>query len=65
MIKNFTIIPHYNDQDIDYAINVLDATIKFKKFHRETVYLIKDGGWVWYDSDKRCVIDYKDCVVIK
>jgi peptidase E len=65
MIKKITIVPHYNDQDINYAVNILDATMKFKKFHRETVYLIKDGGWVWYNSDIHSIIEYKDCVVIK
>lgn len=64
-IKNFVIIPHYNDNDIDFAINVLNAAYKFKKFHREKVYLIRDGGWVWYDSDKGKVIKEYNCVTIE
>ena len=65
LIKNFVFIPHYNDEDIDQAVNVLDATYKFKKFHREKVYLVRDGGYVWYDTEKRKIIEYKNCVVIE
>ena len=64
LIKNFSVIPHYNDDNVDQAINVLDATFKFKKFHREKVFLMRDGGYVWYDSDINKVVKFENCIVI-
>lgn len=64
-IKNFVIIPHYNDDDIDFAMNVLNAAIRFKKFHKEKVYMVRDGGWVRYDSEKKKIISYKDCFIVE
>ena len=64
LIKNFTVIPHYNDDDVDHAMNVLDAAFKFKKFHREKVFLMRDGGYVWYDSDTNKVVEFENCVLI-
>ena len=64
MIKDFVIIPHYNKDDKKIRKSIISSTRKFKKFHREKVYLIEDGGWVWYDTESKKVIDYKDCDII-
>jgi peptidase E len=63
MTKGFVIIPHYNEEDNKQAQKILASTRKFKKFHKEKVFLIKDGGWVWYDHDKKKIIAYKDCSI--
>ncbi len=64
MIKDFVIIPHYNKNDKKIRKNIIVATRRFKKLHREKVYLIEDGGWVWYDTESKKVVDYKDCDII-
>ena len=63
-IKDFVIIPHYS-QDAYNFIDILKSTVRFRKFHKKTVYLVNDGGWVWYDSDTEQVIAYKDCKKIR
>ena len=65
MIKDFVIIPHYNYEDKKMRKNIIESTKRFKKFHREKVYLIKDGGWVWYDTESKKVIGYKDCRIVE
>lgn len=62
-IKDFVILPHYSQEAYNFT-DIIKSTCKFKKFHREKVFLVKDGGYVWYDSDKRKVIDYYDCVTV-
>ena len=64
MIKDFVIIPHYNKNDKKIRKNIIAATRRFKKLHREKVYLIEDGGWVWYDTESKKVVGYKDCDII-
>ena len=64
MIKDFVIVPHYNKDDKKIRKSIISSTRKFKKLHREKVYLIEDGGWVWYDTESKKVIDYKDCDII-
>ena len=64
LIKDFVIIPHYNYSDKKIKRNILESTKRFKKFHWEKVYLVKDGGWVWYDTENRKVVQYKDCSII-
>jgi peptidase E len=60
LYNNFTIIPHLNKEN---RIEVVKATRKFKRKHREKVFLIKDGGWVWYNTDKKKIIKTKDCYI--
>jgi peptidase E len=64
MIKDFVIIPHYNKEDKKMRRSIVSSTRKFKKLHREKVYLVEDGGWVWYDSDAKKIIDCKKCSII-
>ena len=64
-INNFVIIPHYNKDDKDIGLKILNATSKFRRLHREKVFLIQDGGWVWYDSETRKIKEYKDCIIIR
>jgi peptidase E len=62
-IKDFVILPHYSQEAYNFT-DIIKSTCKFKKFHKEKVFLVKDGGYVWYDSNKRKVIDYHDCVIV-
>jgi peptidase E len=62
MIKNFVVIPHYTDEP-KQKLKIINSTRKFKRRHRETVYLIYDGGWVWYDSKTKMVKAYKNCQI--
>jgi peptidase E len=64
-INKFVIIPHYNKDDVEAGLKILNATCKFRKFHREKVFLVQDGGWVWYDSETKKIVDYKDCRIIR
>lgn len=63
-IKDFAIIPHYNPWDVRQKLRILNAVKKFKRIHREKVYLINDGGWVWYDSKANKIIETKHCTMI-
>ena len=58
--NNFTIIPHVNSEN---RLEIVRCTRKFKRRHREVVFLVKDGGWVWYNSDKKKIIKVKDCYI--
>lgn len=62
LYNNFTILPHLNKNN---KMEVVKATKKFKRKHKEKVLLIKDGGWVWYNSETDRIILMKDCVVYK
>lgn len=62
MTKGFVIIPHFNPNDKKQGKKILASVRRFKRFHKESVYLIKDGGWVWYDSKKK-IRGYKDCYI--
>ena len=64
MIKKFVIIPHYNKEDRLMEKRILRSTYKFKRLHKETVYLVEDGGWVWYDSDSKQIRGYNKCDII-
>ena len=64
-INDFVIIPHYNKEDKDMGLKILNATSKFRRIHREKVFLVQDGGWVWYDSETRKIKEYKDCTIIR
>jgi peptidase E len=61
-IKDFVIIPHYNPWDHKQKIKILNSCRKFKRLHKEKVYLIKDGGWVWYNSENNKIVETKDCI---
>lgn len=62
LTKKIVILPHYNNEN---KKTVLGAVKRFKKFHKQSVFLIKDGGWVWYDSNSKKVISYKDTYIIE
>ena len=64
MIKDFVIVPHYNKDDKTMRRKINGATRKFKRLHKEKVYLIEDGGWVWYDTEFKKVIDCNKCNII-
>lgn len=64
LIKDFVIIPHYNKEDKRMRRNIHGAVRRFKKLHREKVYLIEDGGWVWYNTRSKKVVDYNKCKII-
>lgn len=63
-IKDFVIIPHYNPWDMEQRIKIIDSAKKFKRLRREKVYLISDGGWVWYDSDSKKVKQFMYCKIM-
>ena len=63
-IKDFVIIPHYNPWDMEQRIKIIDSAKKFKRLRREKVYLISEGGWVWYDSDSKKVKQFMYCKVM-
>lgn len=62
-IKKFVILPHYSQEAYNF-MDIINSTCKFKKFHKEKVFLVKDGGYVWYDSDVNKVIEYENCIVV-
>ena len=62
LTKKIAILPHYNEENKQV---VLSAVRRFKKFHKQSVFLIKDGGWVWYDSKLKKIVEYKDTYVIE
>ena len=62
MIHGFTVIPHYSEEN---KKSILNSAKKFKRKHRERVYLIKDGGWIWYNSETDRIILTKDCIIYK
>lgn len=64
MTKGFVMLPHVNPEDKKQYKKIINSTRKFKKFHREAVYLVKDGGWIWYDSNCKKIKGKKDCYVI-
>lgn len=53
MIKDFVIIPHYNPEDKKQCRKIMRSTRRFKRFHKETVYLMRDGGWLWYNTESK------------
>lgn len=58
LIKDFVILPHYNKDNVDA---ILESSRRFKMFHREKVYLLEDGGWIWYDTEQRKIIRQRKC----
>lgn len=63
-IKDFVILPHYNPWDIEQRNKILESARRFKLFHREKIYLISDGGWVWYDSESGKIVKFAFCKVM-
>lgn len=60
LIKDLVVIPHYdpNNKKITQAVR------KFKTRHRRrTVYLVPDGGWIWYDTELNDVIESYNCEI--
>lgn len=59
LIKDFVVIPHYNpDND-----KISKALKRFRKFHNKVVYLVPDGGWVWYDTNSKRIIEQHSCTL--
>lgn len=59
MIQGYTFIPHFNNNNID---SIIQSTKKFKRRHKEKVLLVKDGGWVWYNSNNNRIISTWNCI---
>lgn len=55
LIKNCVFIPHY----VLYGPkeHILKAARRFLMFHKDTVYLTEDGGWIHYNTAMRKIID--------
>lgn len=62
-IKNFVVLPHYSQEAYNF-MDMINSTRKFKKFHREKVFLMKNGGYIWYDSNENKIVDHKDCIIV-
>ena len=60
LIKNLVFIPHFKlgcDND-----HIRKAAKRFSIFHKDTIYLVQDGGWIHYNTDMQKIIDRKGAI---
>ena len=57
LIKHCVYIPHFN---IDNKKSIVKCAKRFRKFHKGTIYFVKDGGWIQYNVPAQKIIRQKD-----
>lgn len=62
VIKNCVVIPHY---DLSIRDCIISCARKFSWVSKDKIYMIKDGGWIVYNTIVDRILQYKDAFLYR